>query len=117
MSLRAGRLTVFRTLMAISILLGVTFIGGQAWEYYGLISNDITIDENLFAATFFTVTGFHGLHVIAGIVALSVLLTLACKGYLTTQRSNVVRAVGVYWHFVDVVWVVVFCIIYLRFLQ
>ncbi|MEM8678350.1 MAG: cytochrome c oxidase subunit I [Planctomycetota bacterium] len=116
-SLRLGRLSDFRRWLGISILLGVVFLCGQGWEYYGLISNQITIDENLFAATFFTVTGFHGLHVLAGLVALSILLTLARTGYLTTKRASVVRAVGVYWHFVDAVWVVVFSIIYLRFLQ
>ena len=115
--LRDGDERRFRHWLAATIALGMLFIGGQAIEYYGLISNEVTIDDNLFTATFFTVTGFHGLHVIAGLVALSVLLTLAWKGDRHVLRGSVLKAVGVYWHFVDVVWVVVFCIIYLRFLQ
>ncbi len=115
-SLGRGKQSTFRVWLGLSILLGAIFIGGQAWEYAGLISNNIMIDENLFAATFFTVTGFHGMHVIAGLVALCILLTLSMKRSLSPKRVNVVRAVGVYWHFVDVVWVVVFSIIYLRVL-
>ncbi|MCA9110856.1 MAG: cbb3-type cytochrome c oxidase subunit I [Planctomycetaceae bacterium] len=116
-SLRRDKSSTFRFWLGLSILFGLIFIGGQAWEYAGLISCYITIDENLFAATFFTVTGFHGLHVIAGLVALSILLTQSLKRSLSSKRVNVVQAVGVYWHFVDVVWVIVFSLIYLRVLS
>ena len=87
------------------------------WEYAGLIADGVTISSNLFASTFFTVTGFHGLHVTGGIVALVILLVMGRNGYLTSKRSEVFAAVGVYWHFVDVVWVAVFAIIYLGYLQ
>jgi cytochrome c oxidase subunit 1/cytochrome c oxidase subunit I+III len=115
--LKAGRIPQFRRWLMLTIVLGSIFIGGQAIEYYGLISSDVTIDDNLFTATFFTVTGFHGLHVIVGLIALSILLGLAVKQDRNVLSGTALKAVGVYWHFVDVVWIAVFCIIYLRFLQ
>ena len=81
-TLCADRQAAFRRWLSITILFGAIFICGQAWEYTGLIMNDITIDRNLFASTFFTVTGFHGLHVLAGLVALSILLTLVTSPVL-----------------------------------
>ncbi|MFG0240213.1 MAG: heme-copper oxidase subunit III, partial [Gimesia chilikensis] len=83
----------------------------------GLLMDNITINTDLFSATFFTVTGFHGIHVTAGVIALIVMLILGLKGSLTARKSNVFAAVGVYWHFVDVVWIAVFGIIYLGLLQ
>ena len=116
-SLRKANMSRFKLWLSVTILLGCVFIGGQVWEYTGLISSGVTINRNLFASTFFTVTGFHGLHVTGGIVALSILLLMARSGYLTTKRSGVFNAVGIYWHFVDVVWIAVFSIIYLGYLQ
>ena len=62
-------------------------------------------------------TGFHGLHVTAGLIVLGVLYVLGRKNELTSKRSSVLSAVGIYWHFVDVVWIAVFSIIYLGYLQ
>ena len=115
--LKAGKLSQFRGWLALTIALGAVFIGGQAIEYYGLISSDVTIDDNLFTATFFTVTGFHGLHVIVGLVALSIAFVLAAKQDRNVLHGSALKAIGIYWHFVDVVWIAVFCIIYLRFMQ
>ncbi|RCS54058.1 cytochrome c oxidase subunit I [Bremerella cremea] len=117
LALKAGKQAHFRRWLTLTIALGFVFIAGQAWEYIGLLRSDITIDVNLFAATFFTVTGFHGMHVIAGLITLSIVLTLAYKNVFTQDRTNVLRAVGVYWHFVDVVWIIVFSIVYLGYLQ
>lgn len=116
-ALRAGRERQFQRMLGLTILLGLIFLAGQAWEYGGLIANGITISSNLFASTFFTVTGFHGLHVSGGIIALSILLVMGRQGYLNSRRSHVLGAVGIYWHFVDVVWIAVFSIIYLGYLQ
>ena len=115
--LKAGDQSGFLSWLGGTILLGVIFLCGQAWEYAGLISDGVSISNNLFAATFFTVTGFHGLHVMGGIVALSVLWLMGRKKFLNSQRVQPLRAVGIYWHFVDVVWIVVFLIVYLGFLQ
>ena len=104
-------------MLALTITLGAVFIGGQAIEYYGLISSDVTISDNLFTATFFTVTGFHGLHVIVGLIALTIAYVLAVKHDRNVLHGSTLKAIGIYWHFVDVVWIAVFCIIYLGFMQ
>jgi heme/copper-type cytochrome/quinol oxidase subunit 3 len=92
------------------------FILGQGNEYWGLFQQGITVHTNLFATTFFTLTGFHGLHVCVGLVALLVVLLLMALGDFKNFRSHALRAVSLYWHFVDGVWVVVFSIIYLKLL-
>ena len=66
----------------------------------------------LFATTFFTLTGFHGLHVCVGLIALLIVLCLALAGDFEKGRSPALKAVGLYWHFVDVVWVFVFSVVY-----
>ena len=115
--LKVGKLSEFRLWLALTIVLGAIFICGQAIEYYGLISSEVTISDNLFTATFFTVTGFHGLHVIVGLIALGVVFVLAAKQDRHVLRGPTLKAIGIYWHFVDVVWIFVFCIIYLGFMQ
>jgi cytochrome c oxidase subunit 1/cytochrome c oxidase subunit I+III len=90
----------------VTILLGGVFIGGQAYEYWGLYHRGVQVSTNLFAATFFLLTGFHGFHVCAGLIALLVMLGLAMAGDFR-ERSSPLVAVGLYWHFVDVVWVFV----------
>jgi heme/copper-type cytochrome/quinol oxidase subunit 1 len=98
----------------VTIVLGVLFLVGQGGEYLGLYRRGVTVATNLFATTFFTLTGFHGLHVTVGLVAMSIVLGLALAGDFRRRHSTLLRAVGLYWHFVDVVWLVVFSIVYLR---
>jgi heme/copper-type cytochrome/quinol oxidase subunit 3 len=100
--------------LAMTILLGSVFLVGQASEYIGLWSSGVTVSRNLFATTFFTLTGFHGLHVLIGLVVLSILLVFVAKGDFDEKPSSALVAAGYYWHFVDVVWIVVFSIVYLR---
>jgi cytochrome c oxidase subunit 1/cytochrome c oxidase subunit I+III len=97
-----------------TIALGVLFLAGQATEYQRLLYGGVTVNTNLFTTTFFTLTGFHGLHVMAGLLALAIVLALATRGPLRGRLAEGLRAVGYYWHFVDVVWVAVFSIVYLR---
>jgi cytochrome c oxidase subunit 1/cytochrome c oxidase subunit I+III len=99
--------------LAATILLGTIFIVGQGLEYWGLFQGGVRVSSNLFATTFFTLTGFHGLHVCAGLIALLVVLGLALAGDFKRKRSPALKAVGLYWHFVDAVWVVVFSVVYL----
>ena len=99
-----------------TILLGVTFIAGQGSEYYGLLRHGVTIQTNLFATTFFTLTGFHGLHVCVGLAALLVVLALMWLGDFKRRRPRALETIGLYWHFVDGVWVIVFSVVYLRLL-
>jgi heme/copper-type cytochrome/quinol oxidase subunit 3 len=87
---------------------------GQASEYIALWTSGVTVSRNLFATTFFTLTGFHGLHVTVGLIALAILGGLVWRGDFSKKPSSALVAVGYYWHFVDVVWIVVFSIVYLR---
>lgn len=103
----------FRLWMGITILLGLVFIIGQGREYLHLFESGIKMNTNLFATTFFTLTGFHGLHVCVGLIGLMIVLVLAFAGDFNTGRTEVVPAMAWYWHFVDAVWVVVFTTIYL----
>ncbi len=93
--------------------LGAIFLIGQGREYLRLIAANVTVSRNLFGTTFFTLTGFHGLHVFSGLVALAILSGLALAGVFRGPHAVAVETVGIYWHFVDVVWIVIFAIIYL----
>jgi heme/copper-type cytochrome/quinol oxidase subunit 3 len=99
--------------LALTILLGGIFIVGQGLEYWSLFQSGIAVGTNLFATTFFTLTGFHGIHVTAGLIALLVVLGLALAGDFKARPSPALAAVGIYWHFVDVVWVFVLCVVYI----
>lgn len=111
-NLRRGRPMRFRSWLMVTIALGVVFLYGQGSEYFHLYHDDVTMGRNIFGTTFFTLTGFHGLHVLLGIIALSILLSLTLAGEFRTH-SSAVSTVTLYWHFVDWVWVVIFSVIYL----
>ncbi len=100
--------------LAATIGLGLAFLVGQASEYERLLRSGIRVQTNLFATTFFTLTGFHGLHVLGGLLALVVVLVLALRGELKGRMAQALPSVGYYWHFVDAVWLVVFSVVYLR---
>jgi cytochrome c oxidase subunit 1/cytochrome c oxidase subunit I+III len=97
-----------------TIALGAVFLVGQGSEYLGLFHRGVGVATNLFTTTFFTLTGFHGLHVTAGLFALMIALGLLLAGDFRRRSSTFLRTIGLYWHFVDVVWLVVFSIVYLR---
>ncbi len=88
------------------------FLFGQGREYFNLYRNDVTVSRNVFGTSFFTLTGFHGLHVMLGLLALCILLGLAMAGDFQTGQSNAIRAVALYWHFVDWIWVLIFFVVY-----
>jgi heme/copper-type cytochrome/quinol oxidase subunit 3 len=90
------------------------FLTNQVLEYMRLYAEGVTIGTNLFTTAFFTLTGFHGLHVFVGLIALGVVAWLARVGDFRRGRRRVaVDTVSIYWHFVDAVWVVVFSLVYL----
>jgi len=96
-----------------TILLGGIFIVGQGLEYWTLFPRGVTVGLDLFATTFFTLTGFHGLHVCMGLIALMIVLGVAFARAFKKRPLPALGPVGLYWHFVDVVWVLVFSIVYL----
>ena len=102
-----------RIWLAATATLGSTFIAGQVYEFTVFFREGITYDGNLFGSAFFTLTGFHGVHVTGGILMLISLLILSFKGKLQQDRAETVELVGLYWHFVDIVWVLIFTIVYL----
>ena len=93
--------------------LGLVFFYGQISEYLKLIGKGATVDDNLFFTGFYTVTGLHGLHVALGAVALLLAAVLRFRGRLGQNREGFTSALGLYWHFVDAVWVVLFLTLYL----
>jgi heme/copper-type cytochrome/quinol oxidase subunit 3 len=94
-----------------TIVLGTVFMIGQGHEYYSLLHKNLTLSSSEFGTSFYTLTGFHGLHVIIGIIMLIILLVLALHGFFK-RKSTVLSTIGIYWHFVDAVWLVVFTVIY-----
>ncbi len=102
-----------RIWLATTALLGATFIGGQVYEFTAFYREGLSFKGNLFGSAFFTLTGFHGVHVTGGILMLVSLLFLSFRGKLNADRAETVELVGLYWHFVDVVWVLIFTIVYL----
>ena len=94
-------------------LLGATFVGGQVYEFTTFYREGLGYTTSLFASSFYTLTGFHGVHVSVGIVMLLALAQMVRKNRVTGNKSEVVELVGLYWHFVDIVWIVIFTLVYL----
>ncbi len=102
-----------RLWLTITALLGSSFIAGQIYEFTAFVREGLTLKTNLFGSSFFVLTGFHGVHVTLGILMLLSLVNLSRRGKITQAKAETVEIVGLYWHFVDVVWIVIFTVIYL----
>ena len=112
--LRSDDQVGFRSLWAITITLGMIFLLGTAYEWYELITKyQLTISRNLFGTTYYTLVGFHGLHVTAGVLVMLTMLGFALGHQVTARNQLGVEMVSWYWHFVDGVWLVVFTVVYL----
>ncbi|MCL4465185.1 MAG: cytochrome c oxidase subunit 3 [Chloroflexi bacterium] len=96
--------------LALTFIMGAIFIGGQAYEW---THAGFTPQGSVFGSTFFTLTGFHGAHVLVGLTFLAVTLVRALRGRFTAEHHFAVQAAGWYWHFVDAVWVFLFGSLYL----
>ncbi|MDP9851473.1 cytochrome c oxidase subunit 3 [Corynebacterium lowii] len=97
---------------ALTILLGVVFLCLQGYEYAHLIMNGVTISNSVFASVFFITTGFHAAHVLAGVLAFVVILLRVAKSKFTPAQATAAMVVSYYWHFVDVVWIGLFVVVY-----
>ncbi len=111
-------LSGYRKWMALTVVGGALFLGGQYWEYSHFIHTGMLFSSNphgapLFSTTFYCITGFHGLHVTAGVIYLLTLLIKGWNGAFMGENSSIVEIAGLYWHFVDLVWIMVFTFIYL----
>jgi cytochrome c oxidase subunit III len=94
-------------------ILGAIFLAFQAFEFTSFVHEGLTIKRNLFGSSFFTLTGFHGAHVSAGVLWLMTLFFIDLKRGLGPKDSLLVDICALYWHFVDVVWIVIFTLVYL----
>ncbi|MEQ8716522.1 MAG: heme-copper oxidase subunit III [Acidimicrobiales bacterium] len=108
-----GDLERFRIWVATTAILGGAFVASQVYEFTVFYEEGLGYTTNIFSSSFFTLTGFHGAHVIIGIIMLMSLLVLSNQGRLGQQNAETVEIVGLYWHFVDIVWIVIFTLIYL----
>ena len=108
-----GRRGQTLTWLGMTILCGMFFIGMQVYEFTHFVHKGLTIKTNLFGASFFTLTGFHGTHVTIGVIWLITVFILALRRKLPPEKALNLEIAALYWHFVDVVWVVIFPVVYL----
>jgi heme/copper-type cytochrome/quinol oxidase subunit 3 len=94
-------------------LLGSMFIAGQVYEFTTFVHEGLGFTTNIFGSSFYTLTGFHGVHVSVGIIMLLSLVGMSLRGNLSQDRAETVEIIGLYWHFVDIVWIVIFTVVYL----
>jgi cytochrome c oxidase subunit 3/cytochrome o ubiquinol oxidase subunit 3 len=92
---------------------GSIFLGCQVYEFTNFYREGLTLRSNLFGSTFFLLTGFHGAHVTVGVIYLVTLGVMALRGRIGPERTLNVEIAGLYWHFVDVIWIVIFPLVYL----
>ena len=99
--------------LAATIICGLFFIGMQVYEFQHFVHEGLKLQTNLFGATFYTLTGFHGTHVTIGVIWLITVFITALRGKLPPERALNLEMAALYWHFVDVVWIVIFPVVYL----
>jgi cytochrome c oxidase subunit I+III len=112
-AVQRGDRTQSRLWLGGTVLFGLIFLGFQAFEFTAFVHEGLTLQTNLFGSTFFTLTGFHGGHVAIGVTWLATLLVLDLRGKLAVADALKVEIAGLYWHFVDIVWIVIFTLVYL----
>ena len=99
--------------LTVTALLGGLFLAGQVYEFTTFYREGLGYTTSLFSSSFYTLTGFHGVHVAVGIIMLLSLVAMLAKGKLVGDKSETVEMIGLYWHFVDIVWILIFTLVYL----
>jgi heme/copper-type cytochrome/quinol oxidase subunit 3 len=112
-AIQRGEERRMRVWLSATALLGCVFLGGQFYEFTSFYKDGLSLSRNLFGSTFFTLTGFHGTHVAIGVFWLLSLVTHSFRGRLHQEHSLLVEIAGLYWHFVDIVWILIFTLVYL----
>jgi heme/copper-type cytochrome/quinol oxidase subunit 3 len=102
-----------RTWLLTTAMLGSVFIAGQVYEFTAFVNEGLGYTTNIFGSAFYTLTGFHGVHVSVGIIFLMSLFVMSLRGNLGTEKAETVEIFGLYWHFVDIVWILIFTVVYL----
>jgi len=108
-----GRQKQLQWWLVATVIIGATFVGVQVFEYRELIGHGFLPSSSLFGSTFYTMTGFHGFHVTMGVLCMIFVTWKAFKGKYTGGDHRGVEVIGLYWHFVDLVWIILFTIVYL----
>jgi heme/copper-type cytochrome/quinol oxidase subunit 3 len=108
-----GHQRQLRLWLLATVLIGASFVGVQAYEYTELVHKGFVPSEGLYGSTFFTMTGFHGFHVTIGVICMIFVTWRAFQGRYTAADHRGVEVIGLYWHFVDLVWIILFTIVYL----
>ena len=111
--IQRGDLQAMRLWLAVTAILGSTFIGFQMFEFHEFAQEGLTPRTNLFGSTFFTMTSFHGAHVTVGVLWLWSLFFASFRGHVRQGTALDIEIAGLYWHFVDIVWIVIFGVVYL----
>jgi len=112
-AIQRGEMGRMRVWLLATALLGMTFVGGQVYEFTTFYREGLSLSTNLFGTTFYVLTGFHGTHVGVGVLMLLSLVAMSFTGRITPRDTMAVELVGLYWHFVDIVWIVIFTVVYL----
>lgn len=112
-AINRGEMPKFRAWTVTTAVLGATFIAGQIYEFTAFYNEGLGYTTNIFSSAFFSLTGFHGVHVSFGIIMLMSLYVMSVTGKIRKEHAETVEIVGLYWHFVDVVWILIFTIVYL----
>jgi heme/copper-type cytochrome/quinol oxidase subunit 3 len=99
--------------LTVTALLGSTFVGAQVYEFTSFYHEGVGFTTSLFSSSFYTLTGFHGIHVSVGIVMLMALVGIVSRTKVPGDKAEVVELIGLYWHFVDIIWIVIFTLVYL----
>ena len=99
--------------LVVTAMLGATFVGGQVYEFTAFYNEGLGFTTSLFGSSFYTLTGFHGVHVTVGIIMLLALVAINKRSKVPGSKSETVEMLGLYWHFVDVVWIIIFTLVYL----
>jgi heme/copper-type cytochrome/quinol oxidase subunit 3 len=102
-----------RIWLCTTAFLGSLFVGAQVFEFRSFYLKHLGFTTNLFGSSFFTLTGFHGVHVSLGVIMLLSIAFMTLRGKIPGDKAEVVELIGLYWHFVDVVWIVIFTLVYL----
>ena len=99
--------------LTVTGLLGATFVGGQVYEFTAFYNEGMGFTTSLFSSSFFVLTGFHGVHVTVGIIMLMSLVGILKRSKVPGSKAETVEMIGLYWHFVDIVWIIIFTLVYL----
>jgi len=112
-SIQRGNVRNMQIWLFTTAILGTLFIAGQAYEFTEFHHEGLSLSANLYGTTFFVLTGFHGAHVTIGVLILMSLFTYSLRGGIQQKDSLNIELAGLYWHFVDIVWIIIFTLVYL----